>query len=145
MLWEFISSIFILLFIYLYFDYAGSSLLCGLFSSCGQQGPPLLQSTGSRVLGLQQLWLLGSRARVYSQWQNLDQIPCCKLPLRGPLPSIRQSQREFQSMIHKEAEVIFLLMSELTKIIGPTLIKTICFPSLPILISIKGLNSYTFV
>ena len=53
MLWEFISSIFIILVIYLYFDYAGSLLLCGLFSSCGEQGPPLLQSTGSRVLGLQ--------------------------------------------------------------------------------------------
>ena len=53
MLWEFISSIFIILFMYLHFGCAGSSLLCGLFSSCGEQGPLLLQGTGSGVLGLQ--------------------------------------------------------------------------------------------
>ena len=46
---------------------------------------------------------------------------------------------------HKEAEVIFFWCQKLAKIIGPTYIKTIHFPSLPILISIKGLNSYTFI
>ena len=48
----FLPSIFIIVFIYLYFGCAGSSLPRGLFSR-GEQGLLLLRSTGSRVLGLQ--------------------------------------------------------------------------------------------
>ena len=62
------------------FGCPGSSLLCGLFSSCGERGPVSsllvsrshfsLQSSGSRAHGLssfstwaQELWLPGSRAQ----------------------------------------------------------------------------------
>ena len=65
-------------FIYLFLFLAvWSWLLCGLFSSFGEEGPLssclvqafslqwlfLLQRTGSQARGLQELWLPGSRAQ----------------------------------------------------------------------------------
>ena len=48
------------------FDYVGSSLLCGLFSSCGKWG--ILSGAGSRLLtvAFSLLWDTGSRSQ--GQW-----------------------------------------------------------------------------
>ena len=59
-----------------------------------------------------------------------------------PFSSLRES---FRARSIKRQKLSFFWCQKLAKIIGPTYIKTIHFPSLPILISIKGLNSYTFI
>ena len=91
------------LFIYFIFGCTGSSLLCRLFSSCGERGVApqlwyvgfslrwllLLWSTGSWVPRLQQLWLLGSVVVVH--WLS-GPTACGIFPNQGsnPCPLHRQ-------------------------------------------------------
>ena len=65
------------------FGCTGSSLLCGLFSRCGEWGSCLVacrvrashcggfsSSAGCRVCRLQWLWLVGSRAQAQQLWRT---------------------------------------------------------------------------
>ena len=85
-----------------FFDCAGSLLLSGLFSSCGERGLLwlwcvvslqwllLLQSMGSRALELQELWhmgsylwLSGSRTQAQQLW-HMAQLLCGTWDRPGP-------------------------------------------------------------
>ena len=60
----------------MYFVCAGSSLLHGLFPSCG--GYSLVEDHGLQGLWTQQLWLPGSRAQAQQLW-----LLCCMWNLPG--------------------------------------------------------------